>query len=274
MSISLQTGPPLTDQQLVDFDGKGWVHLEAAFDPEAALRMQDFMWEHLEALHGIDRHDRDTWPALWNGLNQKGQDPIYQDVGSPRLCAAIDQLLGKDQWQVPRGWGAFLVSPPYAEEEMWTVINRGWHWDANPENHVDRMNILQVFSFYGDVQPEGGGTLLVEGSHRLIRSMFKPLGPDCGGLSQKELKHRFAKSHSWLEELTGEAPDQGDRNQRFMEEGAVIDGVPVRVVESTGKPGDVILWHPSLYHTGSYNHRDVPRFIRNCGVRRKQVEGE
>ena len=269
MRISSQTDPPLTVQQLADFDEKGWVYLEEAFDPEAALKMQDFMWAHLKDLHGIDRQDRDTWPAVWNGLNQKGQDPIYQDVGSPRLYAAIDQLLGKDQWHVPRGWGAFLVSPPYAEEESWTVKPRHWHWDGNPEKEVDRMNNLSVFSFYGDVQPEGGGTLLVEGSHRLILNLMRPLGPDRGGLSKKELNRRFSKSHPWVAELTGYAPDQGDRIRRFMEEGAVIDGVPVRVIESTGKPGDVILWHPSLYHTGSYNHKDVPRFIRNCCVRRK-----
>lgn len=34
---------------------------------------------------------------------------------------------------------------------------------------------------------------------------------------------------------------------------AVIDGVPVRVVEMTGGPGDAVLWHPALYHSRSFN---------------------
>lgn len=265
--------PPLTDQQLADFHTKGWVFLEAAFSPEAALKMQDFMWEHLNQLHGIEHNDPSTWPKHWNGLNEKGQDPIYQDIASPRLCAAIDQIMGKDQWIEPRGWGAFLVSPPYTEVETWTVKDRHWHWDGNPENEIDTLQTLQVFSFFSDIKPGGGGTLLVEGSHHLIRDFVKPLGPDRSGIPQKTLKRQFPQSHPWLAELTGYAPDQGDRVRRFMEEGTIINDVPVKVIESTGKPGDVILWHPSLYHNGSYNHSDMPRFMRNCGLRRKPTEG-
>ena len=67
---------------------------------------------------------------------------------------------------------------------------------------------------------------------------------------------------TWLAELAGKTPDRGDRIRRFMEEGAVIDGVPVRVVEMTGEPGDAVLWHPALYHGRSHNCSSVPRFMR------------
>jgi hypothetical protein len=43
MNISLQADLSLTDQQLFDFDAKGWIYLEAAFASEAGLKMQDFM---------------------------------------------------------------------------------------------------------------------------------------------------------------------------------------------------------------------------------------
>jgi len=267
-SAQPQTDVPLTEQQLDDFNTKGWVHLEEAFPPQEALKIQDFMWEHLNELHSIERHAPDTWPPLWNGLNKQSRHPIYQAVASPRLNAAIGQILGKDQGQHPTGGGTFLVSPPDEEKAPWDVKSYQWHWDGAPENEIDTLQILNVYTFYSAVEPGGGGTLFIEGSHRLIRTLVQPLGPDRSGLSQKELKCRFVRSHPWLAELTGNAPDQGDRIRRFMQEGAVIDGVPVRVIEATGKPGDAMLLHPSLYHTPSYNRTDSPRFMRNCGVKR------
>ena len=263
-----QTDIPLTDQQVDDFNTKGWTYLAEAFPPQEALKIQAFMWEHLNELHDIERHAPDTWPQLWNGLNKQSRHPIYQAVASPRLNAAIGQIMGKDQGQHPTGGGTFLVSPPDEEKAPWDVRPHGWHWDGSPENELDTLHLFNVYTFYSAVGPGGGGTLFIEGWHRLIRALFKPLGPDRGGLSQKELKRRFDRSPPWLAELTGNAPDQGARIRRFMQEGAVIDGVPVRVIEATGQPGDAMLVHPSLYHTPSYNRTDSPRFMRNCGVKR------
>lgn len=110
-----------------------------------------------------------------------------------------------------------------------------------------------------DVPPQGGGTLVVEGSHRLV--------VDCSNnltevrASEKKLLARFARSHPWLAELMGKTPDQGDRTRRFMGEGAVIDGVEARVVELTGEPGDAVLWHPALLHSRSHNKSGVPKFV-------------
>ncbi len=40
-------------------------------------------------------------------------------------------------------------------------------------------------------------------------------------------------------------------------------GTRLRVVETAGSPGDVLLGHPFLCHAGSQNHSGVPRFICN-----------
>ena len=76
------------------------------------------------------------------------------------------------------------------------------------------------------------------------------------------IEDRFCRSHPWLAELSGKMKDRGNRTARFMEEGAVIEGVPVRVVELTGEPGDAVLWHPALFHGRSRNCTSVPRFVR------------
>jgi hypothetical protein len=38
-----------------------------------------------------------------------------------------------------------------------------------------------------------------------------------------------------------------------MEQGAAVSGVPVRVVELTGQPGDVVFMHPHLFHAAAPN---------------------
>ena len=47
-----------------------------------------------------------------------------------------------------------------------------------------------------------------------------------------------------------------------MESGAVIEGVPLRVVELTGEPGDMVFCHPLIVHCGSLNRGPEPRFMR------------
>lgn len=57
-----------------------------------------------------------------------------------------------------------------------------------------------------------------------------------------------------------------------MQEGATVDGVPLRVVEATGEPGDAIFCHPSILHAASYNRAEVPRFMRVGGIGLKLEE--
>ena len=48
-------------------------------------------------------------------------------------------------------------------------------------------------------------------------------------------------------------------DQIFVDE----HGTSLRVVEFTGEPGDVILTHPFMFHSPSFNHSGVPRFMCN-----------
>lgn len=44
-----------------------------------------------------------------------------------------------------------------------------------------------------------------------------------------------------------------------MYDGIIIDGVPLRVVELTGEPGDVILMHSDCFHAVAPNRLTQPR---------------
>jgi hypothetical protein len=61
--------------------------------------------------------------------------------------------------------------------------------------------------------------------------------------------------------------DDPTRNDRFTEE-ADIDGLPVRVVELTGEPGDVVLAHMLTAHCIAPNTADRPRLMCIARIRR------
>ena len=52
-----------------------------------------------------------------------------------------------------------------------------------------------------------------------------------------------------------------------MQEGAVVGGVPVRVVELSGEAGDLVIGHNWLLHAGAPNSGTQPRMMRVQRVR-------
>lgn len=255
----------LSPEDLICFEQHGYVRLPEAFLRADALAIQNSIWSQMQE-QGIDRTDRSTWPTgPWRGM--KDHPPLEQGIATPRLCGAINQLLGSENWRVPNRWGGFLISFPIGAAQDWELTDEGWHWDDTLINHFGQCNTgLFIFTLYSEIQPRGGGTLLVSGSHRLIEQFYNHLSPEDQRLKQKPLKNRFTQSQPWLAELTGLSSESNNRIQRFMEETADVDGVPVKVVEVTGEPGDAYLCHPAIYHAASPNHAEVPRFMRVKGL--------
>ena len=62
--------------------------------------------------------------------------------------------------------------------------------------------------------------------------------------------------------LTGLAPSPADRIAAFMDAETTVEGVPLRVVELTGEPGDMVLCHPVMVHCVAPNRGARPRFMR------------
>jgi hypothetical protein len=262
-------GPVLSADEIECLARHGYARVVEAFPRDAALAMQEFMWQELHELHGIDRHDRATWTHAWPaiGLKRSSTDPIFDAVAAPRLCGAIDQLLGEGHWEVPKSWGGFLITYPPASPSPWELPARGWHWDGDAFHHLDALNGILLFTFFSQVEPRGGGTLAAAGSHRLLERFHRALPPDDRPRHAILLK-RFSGSHPWLAELTGITPTTGDRITRFMETTTEIDGIPARVVELTGEPGDAVLCHPSIFHAAAPNRADAPRFMRVKPIRK------
>ena len=133
-----------------------------------------------------------------------------------------------------------------------------WHWDGPPTGEG-----LLIFSFYGDVRPGGGGTLVGDGSPRLIQSYYDSLSPADLARPHKFQRKTFLRWKPWLQALTGQAKEPvADRIEAFMERATEVHGVPCRVVELTGEPGDAVFCNLGLMHAVAPNCSEQPRFMR------------
>jgi ectoine hydroxylase-related dioxygenase (phytanoyl-CoA dioxygenase family) len=172
----------------------------------------------------------------------------------------LDDLLGEGAWPPPRDWGRPLVTFP--EPGTWDVPAGQWHWDSPCELHIDRLRGLFVVSFISSVARQGGGTLILAGSPRLLIEQQRQFPASERHESITRLRDRFKRSHPWLKGLSGLAPSPPDRIAAYMDRETVIDGVPLRVVELTGEPGDMVFCHPAIVHSVAPNRGSRPRFMR------------
>lgn len=262
----------LSSEQRATFAERGWVLLRQAFPREAALQMQDRMWAELHDVAGIDRARPETWHQPRSGLRGAKRDPLQHAIASDALLAAIRALLGPLPWRVPSNWGIVLITFPAGAGNVWAIPTSGWHYDHDLIENVDAPRGLLVFTFLGRVIARGGGTLVVEGSHRLAARFVSSLSPDERTCDHQTLRRRFLRHDPWLRALTGRGPQPEDRVAHFLGAAHVADGIPLRVAELIGEPGDAILCHPLLLHVASRNLAHAPRFMRSQRIYAEQQE--
>ncbi|HEY4388189.1 MAG TPA: phytanoyl-CoA dioxygenase family protein [Ktedonobacteraceae bacterium] len=241
----------------------GYTTVEEAFPRKQALAAQEFLWERL-AERGIQKNDRSTWQEPMVRMNENYNDPVFDQCTTERLIAATEDLLGQGRRLLQtKGWGWWPVNFASGADKLWDVPTTGWHWDGSHFRHyVDAPDQgLLMLCIFSDIGHHGGGTLVAEGSHKLVARFLK----DHPGLELREAYNLCNLTNPWLAELTGKGdqPHVQNRVEYFMENTYQDDVTSLRVVETTGAPGDVILCHPFLYHAASQNHSGIPRFMCN-----------
>ena len=85
-------------------------------------------------------------------------------------------------------------------------------------------------------------------------------GPNARRTSSADARKLLARCDPWLNDLWSSGTPE-ERMRRFMEEGTVIKGIPLKVVELTANPGDVVIMHPGLLHAGSPTCGATPRLV-------------
>ena len=96
------------------------------------------------------------------------------------------------------------------------------------------------------------------GSHRLVAARAMELR--AATTTSSAPVDALDEGAPWLHDVywPGAEPE---RTQRLLGAEAVVDGVPVRVVELTGRRGDVVLTHMDVLHTAAPNTRPTPRLM-------------
>lgn len=254
-----------------EFADRGVVRIPNAFLAEAAAAIADTVWGSVERRSDIRRDDASTWPngGGASGLsfkNLKGRRAFEPVVRSEPVQAAFDELLGVGAWTPPPIRAQILLSFP--SPGPW-VMPSTWHIDGGFDAPTWPPPAIRMFSCFDTVAPEGGGTLLLEGSHRLVeRYMAEQPAPIAGN---SVTWGRFLRHHPALEVLRRRHTPDAPRRDLV---GATIDvdGVDVRVVQVTGSPGDLYLAHFHVFHTGAPNVSARPRQMLSTTVKPRNSE--
>jgi hypothetical protein len=248
---------PLTSQQLAQFAQIGVVRLPGFLPNESVAAMADAIWTDLHRRYGVERDRRDTWmleprsPRGWQALIRSG---AFSPLATPELLELGDAFLGHGAWTRPKRWGQPLVTFPTGD---WDVPHASWHIDLPASGSLDRLSVLRIFAFLEPVEPRGGGTAYVAGSHRAVVDRAREAGRD--RLNSQHMRSVLKAEEPWLAELL--TAGGADRVERFMRRWGEMRGHPVRVEEMTGEAGDVILMHPAMIHVGTPNALDRPRMM-------------
>ncbi|TVY04018.1 phytanoyl-CoA dioxygenase family protein [Paenibacillus cremeus] len=265
----------LTPLEIEQFMEYGYIKLEQAYPRKVAMGAQNFIWDRLKE-SGVSKSDSTTWTEPMIHIREAYDDDVFQICNTNRLADAIEDLIGEGRFaqRIVYGkdseknrWGWWPVNFSSGADRPWTVPTNGWHWDGIHFRHyIDSPDQgLLCLCLFSDVSPKGGGTLVAEGSHKLVARFLneRPEGIDLiDGIKAASV------SHPWLAELTDNTSDgigsTVERNEIFMNRYyRDSNGIRLKVVETTGLAGDVFLCHPFLFHSASQNHSSIPRFMCN-----------
>ena len=215
--------------------------------------------EWLKERDGVDRDDCSTWPAEVTKLQPLRKAAVFNGFVNTRTSEIADALL----WA---GWHQFGLSPQallsFPTDASWELPHKLWHFDLPACGPAAGFGALRFLGFVNDVGPRGGGTLVVEGSHQLVRNMVaRSDGHDAG--RSADARRALARTSPWF--AASSIPGE-DRTKQFMQDGDLVDGVDVRVVELTGAPGDLVVMHPWVLHNISMNVADTPRMMTSFSM--------
>ena len=131
----------------------------------------------------------------------------------------------------------------------WTVPHQNWHLDMPrlPDGSVPG---VQIFACLERVEPGGGGTLAVTGSHRLLNKKGVRL-------SSADLRKQLKRERYFAELMADKTADR----LRFMREVGHVGDIGLQVVEMVGEPGDVYFMDLRVLHTAAPNIRPIPRLM-------------
>jgi hypothetical protein len=250
----------LTADQRSAFAADGLVQLPAALEPAAARQMCDKVWDFLAAHQDVERYDPATWTtARPTGFNRLSRTGVLDQLWTASVRDVLSELLGTDDQHHERPRVLMTFPQP---DVTWEVPSAGWHFDYTPLQHGAGLRAVQVFALLSDVEPQGGGTLVLAGSHRLVSGFVARTGRQP---APRVVRDDLSARHPWLAALwgkrTGSAAGIEDRSAPRVDARTEIDGTGLRVTEMTGSTGDIYVMSSDCFHAAAPNTRAVPRVM-------------
>lgn len=237
-----------TAEQRATFERDGVVRFERFFDRADIAAMAAAVWADLHERHGVVRERPETWtverPMHFQTLKASR---AFARLKTPATIALADALLGEGRWSTPTNWGQPLVTFPSPAD--WRP---NWHFDLAGPNYPWPLPLIRLFTFLEPTAPGGGGTLYVQGVHRLAMRLAG------GVIASAKLRRRMIAAHPWFAALAKAPPGA---HRALQTQTCEIDGVEVGVRQMSGQPGDAILMHPLMLHSGVENAAATPRMM-------------
>jgi hypothetical protein len=253
-----------TGEQQATFERDGILRLPNAFTRVAAGAMADTVWRFVERKSDVRRTEPDTWLRPPMSFKSLKRDSVFNAlVDNQSVRDALDGVFGVGGWNPPRPGVQVLLTFP--SPPPWMLPHHLWHMDADFHQPTWPTFAVKMFACVSELQPRGGATLALAGSHRLVAPFGATLDPGRRGGNQVTWG-RFMKQHPGLAEI-GRPGSEPDRTLRLRGATHDVNGVPVRIVEMCGDPGDVFITHLQVFHCAAPNANPAPRLMLGKPVR-------
>lgn len=243
----------LSPEQTTTFTQQGILRLERAIHHQLTSRAKAWI------LSELDRHN------LTSGKGPQSSKiralPIFQQTTRLgeliKTNSSITELFTPDLFvtiqsiRTPNSQGIESFTPSQVQlllslphQQKWSLKQLNWHLDKKiPER--DEIRAIQAFVLIDDLPPKGGATLAFAGSHRLPYLSGKP-----------NALHLLRQSQEFQSLFEGHA----DPTEAYFRP-QKIEGIEVRIVEMSGKAGDVYLMDMRVLHTPSINSSSKIRMM-------------
>jgi hypothetical protein len=233
--------PTLTADQIDRFITEGAVRVEGVFPRRVAEACRSILWRDLNL--SPDRPEGWTQPVMRLGMYADA--PFVEAATSPRLAAALDQLVGAGRWTPFDALGAMVVRFPVGKP--W---DDGWHIDGSfppPDdpasldyfqwrvNFMSRWRAMLMLFLFSDCGPSEAPTRVRVGSHLPMARQLVKHGE--AGVSLANLALEGFESSAGCEEAA-----------------------------ATGEAGTVWLLHPFTVHAAQAHRGGQPRFLAQPGL--------
>lgn len=255
----------LSPRQHEEFAAAGITYLPGAVGVDRVQRLRSRILDHLSE-RGLDPASAHAPPVTPSQLRGIMRTEPFGRLWSASVRSALDELLGAGRWHEPGHGGQVLMITSPNPNGAWAVPHQSWHLDYQAPGNGTAIPGVQLFLMLDHVSEEGGATMVVAGSHRLVDRLRCEAGSEFEGRSA-DLRKGLRANVPWLDALCSVRPDE-DRATRFMRKSEDADGVELQVAPLCGEPGDVVLMHPWTLHAASLNCSHRPRLVLTERIRR------